>query len=368
MTIIKTLALSQLVYLFQVLPNPPDSFIKDINSIFFNFIWNNKVDKIKREVLCMPYSTGGINMIDINYFIKGLKCAWVHRYIQGHFGQWKLFFDYYLKPYGCKFLFKCNISKTDLTGGIANLFIDQVCSAWAECSFCNPVDNPSNENIWNNTFVKINGRTVFYKQVYDRGIIKIRQLFDDTGHPLSYHTLINKYDIARFPFISYFGLIAAIPNEWKDRYRLENLITCESPNESLLTKFINSKRPSKFVYIALRESKIVTPVSISKWSYCSINFEDWRSIFLAVHSSVRETKIKAFQYKFLHRIIPTNKFLFSIHYLPTPNCSFCHIHVETLDHLFFNCPIITSFCLTYREFFAIMQLTSKRRTTSFVTL
>ena len=35
---------------------------------------------------------------------------------------------------------------------------------------------------------------------------------------------------------------------------------------------------------------------------------------------------------------PTNKFLFGIGYKNTPNCCFCNIQNETIEHLFHECP------------------------------
>ena len=49
--VIKSLAISQLTYLFSVLPNPPDSFLKKIEQLFFKFIWNGKQDKINRDTM-----------------------------------------------------------------------------------------------------------------------------------------------------------------------------------------------------------------------------------------------------------------------------------------------------------------------------
>ena len=40
------------------------------------------------------YATGGLNMIDIESFNKGLKTTWVKKYIDvNNHGKWKLFFD-----------------------------------------------------------------------------------------------------------------------------------------------------------------------------------------------------------------------------------------------------------------------------------
>ena len=34
-----------------MLPDPPDSFLNEIQVIFFKFLWSNKPDKIKRKVM-----------------------------------------------------------------------------------------------------------------------------------------------------------------------------------------------------------------------------------------------------------------------------------------------------------------------------
>ena len=56
--IIKTFAISQLVYLLTVLPNPPISFFKELDTLFHKFIWSKKPDKIKRSVLANHHGKG----------------------------------------------------------------------------------------------------------------------------------------------------------------------------------------------------------------------------------------------------------------------------------------------------------------------
>ena len=70
--IIKTLALSKLVYNCSVLEVPAD-FAKMVNSITFPFIWNFKPDKIKRNSLTGPISKGGLNMVNFLDVEKSLK-------------------------------------------------------------------------------------------------------------------------------------------------------------------------------------------------------------------------------------------------------------------------------------------------------
>lgn len=51
----------------------------------------------------------------------------------------------------------------------------------------------------------------------------------------------------------------------------------------------------------------------------------------------RDTKLRNFQYKFIHRIIATNSFLYRINVVDSSSCTFCGESDETLDHLFWHC-------------------------------
>ena len=81
-TIIKSLAFSQLVYLLSVLPSPQQGTLKYLESVLFQYIWDGKPDKIKRSTMCFPPDEGGVKMIDINTQMKCLKLAWVNRYFK----------------------------------------------------------------------------------------------------------------------------------------------------------------------------------------------------------------------------------------------------------------------------------------------
>ena len=50
-----------------------------------------------------------------------------------------------------------------------------------------------------------------------------------------------------------------------------------------------------------------------------------------------ETKLRVFQFKFLHRRVATNDFLLKIGKKETDSCSFCAGSPETLTHLFWHC-------------------------------
>ncbi len=54
-TVIKTFILSKLIHLFTAIPNPPDNIIKNMNTQIFQFLWDKKPDKIKRQRITQPY-------------------------------------------------------------------------------------------------------------------------------------------------------------------------------------------------------------------------------------------------------------------------------------------------------------------------
>ena len=50
-TIIKSLALAKFIHLLLALPNPPDNLLKNIEKIFYIFLWNGGPDRIKRSII-----------------------------------------------------------------------------------------------------------------------------------------------------------------------------------------------------------------------------------------------------------------------------------------------------------------------------
>ena len=74
-TIIKTNLVSQCVHLLSTLPKS-NSFLKELNSILYNFLWNGKPDKIRRSASNLKYIEGGLNMINIYNFDRALRLNW----------------------------------------------------------------------------------------------------------------------------------------------------------------------------------------------------------------------------------------------------------------------------------------------------
>ena len=73
-TLIKSLLVSQLIYILTPLPTYTNA-LQTVNKLLFEFLWDGKGDKIKREHIIRHYEQGGSRMIDIHMFNKSLKVS-----------------------------------------------------------------------------------------------------------------------------------------------------------------------------------------------------------------------------------------------------------------------------------------------------
>ena len=78
-TIIKTLALSKLSHLAIVLPNLDLKRVRELETLFFKFIWNGKPDKVARDHMKLCEKAGGLGMVDVKSFWLSLKFSWLRR-------------------------------------------------------------------------------------------------------------------------------------------------------------------------------------------------------------------------------------------------------------------------------------------------
>ena len=80
----KILGASQLIYTASLM-TVPDAVTRAAQSLLFSFLWKNKKDKIKRNVVCQPLENGGLNFINFELMVKSLRLAWIARLISNHY-------------------------------------------------------------------------------------------------------------------------------------------------------------------------------------------------------------------------------------------------------------------------------------------
>ena len=79
-TVVKSLLIPLLTHLFISLPSPKIDFIKRLNDLLYNFVWDGRA-KIKKKIFIKNYEEGGIKMIDIKSFNVSMKLKWLKNLI-----------------------------------------------------------------------------------------------------------------------------------------------------------------------------------------------------------------------------------------------------------------------------------------------
>jgi hypothetical protein len=140
-------------------------------------------------------------------------------------------------------------------------------------------------------------------------------------------------------FLKLYRLIARIPKAFKDCLK-ENLLDIHFDTTDTFVKKIVSNKKAKFIYRSLIDKIFQNPTDkFLKWEeLLDIEITDWLEYFVIMKRSCRDTYLRNFQFKFLHRKA-TNSFLHKIKLNDTHLCTFCKANDETIEHFFFDCPI-----------------------------
>ena len=194
-TIAKTLGLSKLIFVSACTHTPP-YYIDIINRLTTNFVWNNKKPKINRDTLIGPKDRGGLDLPEFDIISKSLKTAWVKRMKNSVEDQWMSISLFYLKNVGGPFIFDCDYDVKFL--GLNNIpaFYTDVLNAWAE------VREQTSDNeicvrniiIWNNKHILIDGKSVYWKEWHDAGILRIKDLLDKSNRFITPNKFLLLYD------------------------------------------------------------------------------------------------------------------------------------------------------------------------------
>ena len=217
-TVIKSLLLPILNHLFISIPNPNDQILKELNNIFFEFLWEGPA-KIKQTVVVKQYCEGGLRMINLKAFMNSMKLTWLRR-ITTTESPWQ----YIIKDtinFNEIFSFGTSYIESFLSK-IKNKFWIDVMKAYSEILKLNKIDNEDSvlsSPIFYNYEIKVGNNPVWIKNWYKKGVIYINDLVRENGHLCSQEEFERMYN-ANTNFVQYQGIINAV----KDFARKYNLL------------------------------------------------------------------------------------------------------------------------------------------------
>jgi hypothetical protein len=352
-TVLKSVAIPQLLYATSVL-YVPDDFITKVDMAISKFIWNDKPPKIKKSTMISRIHEGGLKMPSFEFMVYSQKVMWIKRILSSDQQKWK---SIAFKLIGLsEFDLKCKPSVKFIQNK-QSVFYEQVLRIWLNFHARNPSkDNICKEIIWNNKFILIDKKIVNtnYIRWKQHGILYVKNLLHDDGTFLDMSELSPKYGLP-LDYIKYNSLSNAIPKQWKRDLLIAHLnAACFHNDESDKNnewKFsINEKQyslcklSSQLVYWTFVDRTKKYPTAMDKWldDLPFLNEVDFQKFYCLPYQIVRCTRLHTFQYKLLNRIISCNENLHRWKIIKSPKCDYCS-QVQSIDHLFYTCHVAHTF-------------------------
>jgi len=93
----------------------PEAAIQKTQRKLFAFLWKNKSDKVKRQVIFRPLSKGGLNFPCFRTVIKALRLCWIRRLLSNPHDTWTAIPNFpFLKTMvdSCFYLIAITVSKS----------------------------------------------------------------------------------------------------------------------------------------------------------------------------------------------------------------------------------------------------------------
>jgi hypothetical protein len=355
-TILKSLAFSKIIYPCGMLFTPKyvvDQLIK----IAYSFVWNSKPEKIKRKTLIADYKDGGLKMLDIESFIKAQKAIWIKRLTDNQKGSWKCFPLKLLNKLLGKNTFKCSLNKQDISKANLTDFYKQVVEAWTELK-CITTKTPTSTNIrneclWLNTNIQIRKQSIKWLNWSRQGINFIYDITNNDGSFITPAAMSAKTG-QPCDIMKYNSLKDSIPKTWRNIIRQQNEVITEPQLHYPPEILVNSKTKSivkcknNELYWILVNNKQCKPIILEKWRTklnTEIDDKDWNIIF-TIPKVVRDTKLRAFQYKVLFNLIICKSYLHKIGKASDNLCDKCH-NVDDIIHFLHDCEETSTFWLHF---------------------
>jgi hypothetical protein len=289
-------------------------------------------------------------MLDINIFLKAQKVLWVKRLLSPDKASWKAVPRLFLESQLGFNIFKCNMICTDKPAGFPG-FYWQILQAWFETKNLTKLEetpiNIRRECLWLNKNIKNNKKVLFWKEWHENGINIIHDIINENGNFLDFNEIYRKYGV-KCNFIKYNRLKESIPQQWRKIIKIQRITRGDlSFSDPIFLKIKTTLKSienvtNKDIYWIHIRKKQVKPIINDKLEYIlGINEDEWENIFL-VPKTVKNTKIRVFQYKVLFNLIPCNLYLKRIKKSDTDKCDQCS-SLDDIFHYLCECDQIQTF-------------------------
>ena len=329
--IVKTFGISQFNFLLQSI-SLPDDVLKQINKLFFSFVWkkhDNKkaVEKVKREVMWEDIENGGLSMVNIFRFQNAVLLNWAEALLKnGSNSVWQQMAIQFFKPVGGCNAFRSNVDPTDFKGIqlISSMFWRKVLLKWLEFS-----KNETNQNIlisdpiFNNRFITYKNNHLFLHSCIKNNVLTISDVVT-SGRILTLNEFKEKFGENNRIILEYYIIFNSVS-------KIINKIHFTHQSEFYFRGEAIGNLGRKYFDKMLKEN--IAPVSANHWKR-KYNLDICN--YWDIIKNLRETRLRIICWKIMHNIYPTKIALNKMKISDSQNCEFCDVP-DYLEHFFFHC-------------------------------
>ena len=319
--------------------------IKKLNTELFNFLWNSKTDKVKREIVIKKYLEGGLNMIHLVSYINSLKLTWIRR-LYCSSSKWQEIVkteidEKMLALCGIEYITQCQNKSKNIFWKDVFKALKQVLEKLELCD--NYVSSVKEVPIWHNNKITIENKCVFYKEWFNKGVTIIDDFIKvhENNSLYSFQEFKEKFHIDT-NFLQYYGICCTIQKYL--RLHDNQVDNFSHPNIPANLKIIwrNKKGAKTFYNVLLNNSSIST--GRKKWDEI-FEFDEvaWKNIYKIPFHVTRQTSLQWLQYRINHFILTTNSYMYKIGIVNSPYCNRCNTDVETIEHALWECDLVQNF-------------------------
>ena len=156
---------------------------------------------------------------------------------------------------------------------------------------------------------------------------------------LSLPELRQKFNL-EIPFTLYYGLVSAIPKEWKS-----SLKDALPRDNAIVEKATCSIKPltTRATYSAFLSKMATSPTCESKIFKYGFTEENIQNVYLLPFTTTKDIKLITFQYKVIQNILPNRVSLLRAGIVNNDTCPLCNAEKQTSNHMLYTCPETTTF-------------------------
>ena len=348
--IVKSELLSKIIYTATILPIP-NGIIAKLNKILFKFLWGGS-EKVQRVIMTSKYDQGGLQMINIESQFQAIKAAWVPRLISAQPLEcaWTVLPSKYFSIFGTdNAILKMNEFNISNFPELSLLpaFYQEVVISYNKSKIITIPDHREdilNSVIWGSRFLtyKVRNRTRVLHNIewQTAGFIKVKDL-KFSNFKLDQNFILNKLTNKRNIFNEIKILILAmkpflhyLDNHTPEPYDNWTTIPLYEINYSPVDIM---KKKSKFFYMNLQDQIKAEPYMQNIWTnYFHNAYINFGNCYVSRIAHIKDYKIAQFNFKFYHKILPTDKNLYRWKIQETDKCSICNV-VNDEVHMIFKC-------------------------------